>query len=108
MSDQSQMDVVSMDVDSEYKYDFQSTEDESKLIINNHTDYSDDTCENDSDEGDISLYKQYHREFGENCLYNLSYEELDEIYSDVYGEEPAFNMNKIDIIKCIEEYYNED
>ena len=51
-------------------------------------------------------YFQFYSEYGEKCLYNLSYGELDEIYVDIYGEDPDFSMNKMDVIKCLVEYYN--
>ena len=92
--------VCPMDVDSEYmdsenkKENDQSDDDEGSI--------------NNSQGSNEDIYKKYYQEFGENCLYNLSIEELDEIYVDIYGEEPAFNLNKMDIIKCISEYYDND
>ena len=29
-----------------------------------------------------------------------------QIYVDIYAEDPDFSMNKMDVIKCLVEYYN--
>ena len=50
------------------------------------------------------LYEMY----GENCLCNLEYDILEEMYAEIFGEEPGFNMTKSDVIYCIQEYYGDD
>ena len=85
-------DVIPMDIDEPYcNYTFSDSATSEGTIGKDYT--------------ELSRYDNYKDIYGENCLDKLSYDEVEDIYIDVFGEDPDPTMNKHDMIRCIERYY---
>tara|TARA_Y100000389_G_C17469360_1_gene528844 strand:- start:2849 stop:3118 length:270 start_codon:yes stop_codon:yes gene_type:complete len=84
-------DVIPMDVDEQYL----------DIIT------KDDKVEATKDYTELSRYDNYKDIYGENCLYNLTYDEVSEIYLEVFGEDPDLSLDKSDMIRCIDSYYTD-
>ena len=94
--------VCPMDVDSDYEED-PSTKPE-VVIKANVQDISSD----EEDDHNTIIFKNHECEYnrlGIKYLRGLGMDDLDDIYSYMYGDEPFCNMTKVDVISCIAEYY---